>query len=148
MNLIFFPYIIFLLVPLLRQENPSSHGSASVETQIGCRLWLCWSRWQSLGTQCCTALHVSSPQAGETQKPEPFPGRNLAPAKISPVFWINRALQGYQYLWINVFEGRERAFIIIHSAQPVPTTSACRQCKQNLTCCRFQLQFGVLGSIP
>lgn len=75
------------------------------------------ARWQSLGTQSCTAPRVSSPQAGEAHKPEPFPGRYLALAKISPGFWINRALQGYQYLWINLFEGREGAFIIIHSAQ-------------------------------
>lgn len=146
LNLIFFPYIIFLLVAHLRQENLSSHSSACVVTQIGCLLWLCWSRWQSLGTQCCTAPLVSSPQAGEAQKPEPFPGRYSAPANISPAFWTNRALQGYQYLWINVFEGREGAFIIIHSplcrlwSSPSPPAAqlfsrACRQCKQNLPCC-------------
>lgn len=113
----FFPYIIFLLAPHLRQENPSSHSSAAAVTGIGSLLWFCWNRWQSLGTQCCPAPHVSSPQAGGAHKPEPFPGRHLAPAKISPSFWINRALQGYQYLWINVFEGREGAFIMISSAQ-------------------------------
>lgn len=55
------------------------HQAAVVSAQGG----------RSQAAQQCTVLQITPSQAGELHKPEPFPGRYLAVAKISPLLWIN-----------------------------------------------------------